>query len=125
MIIKSSGGREPFEREKLERGISQAIRKRPVSPLTVEEIINEIEDEAMMLAQTSREVPSHRLGEMVLSRLYELDRVAYVRFASVYRNFEDVDEFVTEIESLNRAKRAKTVKRRSHRSNHEKREGTS
>ena len=125
MIIKSSGGREPFEREKLERGISQAIRKRPVSPLAVEEIINEIEDEAMLLAQTSREVPSHRLGEMVLSRLYELDRVAYVRFASVYRNFEDVDEFVTEIESLNRAKRAKTAKRRSHRSSHEKREGNS
>lgn len=125
MIIKSGGGREPFEREKLERGIVQAVRKRPVSQLTVEEIINEIEDEAMMLAQTSREVPSHRLGEMVLSRLYELDRVAYVRFASVYRNFEDVDEFITEIERLNRNKRAKAGKRRSHRSGHEKREGTS
>jgi transcriptional repressor NrdR len=100
MVVKSQGGREPFDRDKLERGITQAIRKRPVSPVQVEEILNEIEDTAAQSAKSSHEVSSRRLGEMILDRLYELDRVAYVRFASVYRNFENVEEFVNEIESL-------------------------
>ena len=102
MVIKSSGGREPYDRAKLERGIQQAIRKRPVGQDQVEEILNQIEDESMLNSRTTHEVPSQRLGEMVLERLYELDRVAYVRFASVYRNFEDVGEFVREIDGLKR-----------------------
>lgn len=100
MVIKTSGGREPFDREKLERGIRQAIRKRPVGRERVEEILNQIEDESMIVSRSNHEIPSQRLGEMVLTKLYELDRVAYVRFASVYRNYEDVDEFVSEIERL-------------------------
>lgn len=100
MVVKSRGGREPFDRSKLERGIRQAIRKRPVSQNQVEEILNEIEDESMLLGKTNHEIASNRLGEMVLEKLYELDRVAYVRFASVYRNFENVDEFIEEIERL-------------------------
>ncbi len=100
MVIKTSGGREPFDREKLERGIHQAIRKRPVGRERVEEIVNQIEDESMIVSRASHEIPSQRLGEMVLTKLYELDRVAYVRFASVYRNYEDVKEFVSEIERL-------------------------
>ena len=106
MVVKSEGGREPFNREKLERGIRQAIRKRPISLLQVEDALNDIEDQAAIIAKTTHEIPSQRLGEMVLERLYELDRVAYVRFASVYRNFEDVEQFVSEIERLGRAKRA-------------------
>ncbi|MFW6313887.1 MAG: transcriptional regulator NrdR [Spirochaetota bacterium] len=101
MVIKSrGGGREPFNRDKLERGIRQAIRKRPVGEDQVDEILNQIEDESMLLGKSNHEIASHRLGEMVLSKLYELDRVAYVRFASVYRNFENVEEFVNEIERL-------------------------
>ena len=66
------------------------------------------------MAKSSNEIPSHKLGEMVLGRLYELDRVAYVRFASVYRNFEDVDQFVKEIERLeNSKKRAGQKKKRT------------
>lgn len=103
MVIKSSGGREPYDRNKLERGIRQAIRKRSVGHDQVEEILNEIEDESMLLSRSSHEISSQRLGEMVLGKLYELDRVAYVRFASVYRNYEDVAEFVNEIERLKNA----------------------
>lgn len=104
MVVKSEGGREPFKREKLERGIQQAIRKRPVSLLQVEEALNDIEDQAAIIAKQTHEIPSRRLGEMVLDRLYDLDRVAYVRFASVYRNFEDVAQFVSEIERLGNEK---------------------
>ncbi|MFP4113318.1 MAG: transcriptional regulator NrdR [Spirochaetota bacterium] len=104
MVVKSQGGREPFDRSKLERGIRQAIRKRPVSQDQIDEILNEIEDESMELSKSSHEIPSHRLGEMVLTKLYELDRVAYVRFASVYRNFENVEEFINEIERLKQQK---------------------
>ncbi|MFP4378425.1 MAG: transcriptional regulator NrdR [Spirochaetales bacterium] len=111
MVVKSDGGREPFDREKLERGINQAIRKRPVRPMDVEEVLNGIEDAAATLGKTSREVSSRRLGEMVLDRLYELDRVAYVRFASVYRNFENVEEFVNEIESLKNEKEKKRMEK--------------
>jgi transcriptional repressor NrdR len=100
MVVKTRGDREPFNREKLERGIVQAVRKRPVSPLEIEEILNQIEDEAMMIAKSTHELESKQLGSMVLSKLYDIDRVAYVRFASVYRNYENVDEFVQEIERL-------------------------
>lgn len=112
MVVKSEGGREPFKREKLERGIRQAVRKRPVSNLQVEEALNDIEDQAAIIAKTTHEIPSHHLGEMVLSRLYEMDRVAYVRFASVYRNFEDVEQFVSEIERLGKSKKAGAGKHR-------------
>ena len=103
MVIKSSGGREPYDRNKLDRGIRQAIRKRSVGQDQVEEILNEIEDESMLVSRSSHEISSQRLGEMVLKKLYGLDRVAYVRFASVYRNYEDVAEFVNEIERLKSA----------------------
>lgn len=100
MVVKSGGQREPFSREKIERGIQQAVRNRPVSQNQVEEILIDIEDEAMLHAKQSHEVESRKLGEMVLERLYRVDRVAYVRFASVYRKYEDVEEFLEEIERL-------------------------
>ncbi|WP_455383364.1 transcriptional regulator NrdR [Salinispira pacifica] len=101
MVVKRTGDRrEPFSREKLERGIQRALEKRPVSQVQIENIINQIEDEAAMKGRGSHEIASHEVGEMVLKKLYRIDRVAYIRFASVYRNFEDVDEFVREIETL-------------------------
>jgi len=100
MVIKSDGRREPFDRSKLERGIQRACEKRNISQNTIEELINQIEDEAAMLGKTTHEVYSRQLGEMVLNKLHDLDKVAYVRFASVYRKFSDVDEFIREIESL-------------------------
>lgn len=100
MVIKSDGRREPFDRSKLERGIQRACEKRNISQNTIEELINQIEDEAAMIGKTTHEVSSRQLGEMVLNKLHDLDKVAYVRFASVYRKFSDVDEFIREIESL-------------------------
>ena len=98
MVVKRDGRRQPFERAKLERGIDRALEKRPVSQLSIENLINEIEDEAALKGKASNEILSHELGEMVLARLYVLDKVAYVRFASVYKKFETMDEFLREIE---------------------------
>ncbi len=100
MVIKSDGRREPFERAKLERGVIRALEKRPVSQLSIENLVNEIEDEAAHNGKTGNEIPSSELGAMVLRRLFSLDKVAYVRFASVYRKFETLSEFAREIESL-------------------------
>lgn len=100
MVEKRDGRREPFERQKLERGVIRALEKRPVSQLTIENLVNEIEDEAAMKGKTVNEISSTELGEMVLGRLYAIDKVAYIRFASVYRKFETVDEFLREIERL-------------------------
>ena len=100
MVVKSDGRREPFDRFKLERGIQRACEKRDVSQVTIEELINDLEDEAAMIGKSTHEIPSREIGESVLRRLYELDSVAYIRFASVYRQFKDVGEFVREIESL-------------------------
>ncbi len=100
MVVKRDGRREPFERPKLERGIIRALEKRPVSQLSIENLVNEIEDEAALKGKGGNEIASSQLGEMVLGRLFELDKVAYVRFASVYRKFETMDEFLEEIERL-------------------------
>lgn len=101
MVIKrSSARREPFDRVKIERGVQQAVRKRPVSQMQIANMIDEIEERATREGMETHEINSARLGEMVLERLYTLDKVAYVRFASVYRNFESVAEFLKEIEQL-------------------------
>jgi transcriptional repressor NrdR len=100
MVIKSDGRREPFDRRKVERGIQRACEKRNISQNTIEELINEIEDQAAMMGKSTHEVPSREIGDLVLSKLHALDKVAYIRFASVYRKFTDVEEFVREIESL-------------------------
>lgn len=100
MIIKRDGRREPFDPDKLERGFRRSIEKRPIPAETVDETLHRIEDEAAMDGKTSGEIPSEKLGNIVLKELYNLDRVAYIRFASVYRNFEDVGEFIKEIEVI-------------------------
>ncbi|MEN6477397.1 MAG: transcriptional regulator NrdR [Rectinema sp.] len=105
MVVKRDGRREPFERTKLERGLVRALEKRPVSQLSMENLVNEIEDEAAQTARNSNEIQSSVLGDMVLRRLYSLDKVAYIRFASVYRKYETPDEFIREIEALERGER--------------------
>ena len=100
MVIKRDGRREPFDRAKVEHGIERSIQKRPVSALEVERVVNEIEDSAVIMAGEAREVNTAALGDAVLGKLFELDRVAYIRFASVYRHFENLDEFVSEIKKL-------------------------
>ena len=100
MVVKRDGRREPFERSKIERGLFRALEKRPISQLSIENFINEIEDGVAQLAKASNELSSEAIGNMVLRRLYELDKVAYIRFASVYRKYETANEFLKEIESL-------------------------
>ena len=100
MVVKRSGRREPFDRSKIERGVQRALEKRPISQLTIEEIVTKLEDEAAMKGRMSHEISSSELGRMVLNRLYAIDKVAYIRFASVYRKFDSVEEFVREIENL-------------------------
>ena len=100
MVVKKDGRREPFEQAKLEKGISRALEKRPVSMRMVEQIVSEIEDKAVMSGKVSREISTAELGEPVLQRLYEIDKVAYIRFASVYKHFENLDEFITEVKNI-------------------------
>ena len=100
MVVKRDGRREPFDREKMERGIERALEKRPVSRMQIESLVNEIEDETAILSKGSREIDTNVIGDLILERLGILDKVAYIRFASVYRHFEDLDEFIREIHKL-------------------------
>lgn len=100
MVVKRDGRREPFERSKLERGVVRALEKRPVAQTSIENLLNEIEDEAALKGKAANELPSAELGDMVLRRLYDFDKIAYVRFASVYKKFETMDEFLTEIQRV-------------------------
>ncbi len=97
-IIKTDGVREPFNEDKMRAGILRALEKRPVSIEKIETMIGQITH--TLQASGEREVPSAFVGEEVMLHLRELDHVAYVRFASVYRSFEDLKEFQAEIESL-------------------------
>ncbi|MFZ0611915.1 MAG: transcriptional regulator NrdR [Desulfobacterales bacterium] len=98
MIIKKDGRREVFSREKIRSGIHKACEKRNISMNAIEEFIDELERDLRETGE--KEIPSHILGEKVMSRLHDLDGVAYVRFASVYREFKDVNDFVSELKSL-------------------------
>ena len=100
MVVKQDGRREPFERSKLERGVKRALEKRPFSQMQVEELINEIEDETAILSKGSGEISSSVIGGRVLQKLSNLDKVAYIRFASVYKQFNDLDEFIQEINKV-------------------------
>lgn len=100
MVVKRDGRRQPFDRAKLEHGIERALEKRPVSSMTIENIVNEIEDQAAMTGKAAHEIPTSAVGELVLSKLYEIDKVAYIRFASVYRHFENMEEFIAEVNKV-------------------------
>ena len=97
-VVKQDGVREPFNEEKLKAGILRALEKRPVSVEQIEAVLNHIKHDLM--ATGEREVSSLKIGEEVMHYLRELDHVAYVRFASVYRSFQDLEEFRKEIDKL-------------------------
>ena len=98
IVIKKSGMQEPFDREKLLRGLLRACEKRPVPVEQIEQMVDSIEGE--LQTSGSREVTSGAIGEMALEALREVDEVAYVRFASVYRSFQDIGSFLKELENL-------------------------
>jgi transcriptional repressor NrdR len=97
-VVKSNGTRVDFDRGKLRGSMHLALRKRPVSAQAIDAAMHRIEDKLLNSAQ--REIPSSKIGEMVMGELKKLDKVAYVRFASVYRSFEDVDEFAQAIREV-------------------------
>jgi transcriptional repressor NrdR len=99
-VVKKDGRRIEFERAKLVASMKLALRKRPVSIEQVDAAIERIEEKLLTLGV--REVPSTRIGELVMRELKKLDKVAYVRFASVYRSFEDIDEFKTLVDAVRR-----------------------
>ncbi len=98
MVVKKDGSRQMFDREKLLNGIIRACEKRPVATADMERIVSEIESATQNLLE--REISSQKIGEMVMERLPEIDEVAYVRFASVYRQFKDINTFVEEVNKL-------------------------
>ncbi|HWB04779.1 MAG TPA: transcriptional regulator NrdR [Verrucomicrobiales bacterium] len=100
VVIKRNGSREPFDREKLLRGLSKACEKRPVGREELEEATDQIIAE--LESEGSREIHTRLLGIKVMDRLHGIDQVAYVRYASVYRQFQDVGEFIDEINSMER-----------------------
>jgi transcriptional repressor NrdR len=104
MVIKSNERREPFSREKLREGIARACEKRPIGADAIERLISEIEYE---LQDYVMQVPSRVIGEKVLKKLKDIDPVAYVRFASVYRQFQDIRAFQDELEKLRQEEPAK------------------
>jgi transcriptional repressor NrdR len=99
-IVKKDGRRTEYKRSKIQDSMTLALRKRPVSTEQVDAAVERIEEK--LLNQGAREVPSARLGELVMRELKKLDKVAYVRFASVYRSFEDIDEFKTLVDEVGR-----------------------
>ena len=98
MVIKKDGSRQTFDKTKLLNGMIRACEKRPVSFATLEEMANEIEQ--VLQNEMDREIPTARIGELVMERLKKVDEVAYVRFASVYRQFKDISTFMEELNKL-------------------------
>ena len=98
MVIKKDGRREPFDRQKVMAGLLRACEKRPVPTAKLEAIVNAVEK--FVQDSRDRERPTQRIGEFIMKRLKEIDKVAYVRFASVYLEFKDVSEFMSELRSL-------------------------
>ncbi len=109
MVVKKDGKREPFDRNKILAGLLRACEKRPISAPQLESIVDSVEKSVQ--DSPDRESPTSDLGKVIMKRLKELDKVAYVRFASVYLEFEDVSEFMNELKYLVRS-REKTPKRK-------------
>jgi transcriptional repressor NrdR len=98
VILKKDGRREPFDRQKLMKGLLLACQKRPVSLARIEELVGDLQ--ARLMERPDREIRSRELGELIMDELKGLDQVAYVRFASVYRDFKDLPDFVKALEGL-------------------------
>jgi transcriptional repressor NrdR len=105
MVVKKDGRREPFDREKVMAGIMKACEKRPIPMSKIEALVNAVEK--YVQESRDRERSTEKIGEMIMRRLKELDSVAFVRFASVYRDFKDVSEFMSELKSLVRTGRGR------------------
>jgi transcriptional repressor NrdR len=105
VVVKKDGRREPFDRMKILAGLKKACEKRPISTATIEAVTDRIEKRVQEMGET--ELPSSAVGEEVMKELHQLDQVAYVRFASVYREFKDIDQFMDELKTLARERRDK------------------
>lgn len=105
MVVKKDGRREPFDRQKVLAGILKACEKRPIPMAKIEAVVDAVE--SYVRNSPDRERPTRKVGEVIMRRLKELDKVAYVRFASVYLEFQDVSEFMTELKQLVRRKEKK------------------
>jgi transcriptional repressor NrdR len=105
MVVKKDGRREPFDRLKILSGITKACEKRPISVSTIEAVTDRIEERIQEMGET--ELSSNAIGEEVMRELHNIDQVAYVRFASVYREFKDIDQFMDELKVLARERREK------------------
>lgn len=105
VVVKKDGRREPFDRGKILAGLKKACEKRPISTATIEVVADRIEKRIQEMGET--ELPSTVVGEEVMRELHQLDQVAYVRFASVYREFKDIDQFMDELKALARERREK------------------
>ncbi len=108
LVVKKDGRREEFDRNKILSGMIKACEKRPISINTIEKFITDFEKE--LYDRGEREVESREIGEILIKKLYEIDEVAYVRFASVYRSFKDVNQFMDELEELLKEKSAEKRK---------------
>ncbi len=103
MVMKTNRTREAFDREKLLRGIVRSCNKRPISIDQIEDIVLEIENQ--IFASEKKEITSSELGEMTMGYLRQLDEVSYIRFASVYKKFQSIDEFIVELEDIKQRKK--------------------
>ena len=105
-VVKKNGSRTDYARDKLKASMMLAMRKRPVTTESIDSALDRIEERLVQLAE--REVPTDRIGELVMRELKKLDKIAYIRFASVYRNFEDVDAFSDVIREVQKPRRRPT-----------------
>ena len=103
MVIKKDGRREKFDRQKVLNGLLRACEKRPVSMGKLAELVDEVE--SALLESPERELPTTLIGERLMDRLRSLDKIAFVRFASVYRDFQDVEEFLSELKDVSPARK--------------------
>jgi transcriptional repressor NrdR len=97
MVVKKDGRREPFDLDKIRKGLYRAMEKRPIQTKQIEQLAHQIEE---FFSRSDREVHSDKIGEMIMEKLKKMDKVAYVRFASVYLEFKSLQEFLTELNSL-------------------------
>ncbi len=109
LVVKKDGRREPYDRLKIITGLKKACEKRPISIETIEDIADHIE--RTLQGRGEKEISGAMIGEEVMRHLYDLDKVAYVRFSSVYRSFQDIDEFMSELRDLIRERSADEDKR--------------
>ncbi len=109
MVVKKDNTREPYDRAKMEAGVLRACHKRPVSVQSITDMLNDVENEIFQISD--KEITSKQIGEMIMERLKDLEEVAYVRFASVYREFTDVNTFAEELTKLLKKKRTPRSKK--------------